>query len=457
MTRRSASHGMRIFLTLWLGQFVSMIGTGLGSFALGVWIFEKTGSATRFAFIAFVAGITMLVVSPLAGALADRWDRRRLLLMSDLGSAAMTLIIGGLLFTGRMQPAYIYPMVVVMVTLAAFQSPALLASISLLVPRDQLARASGMTQTARAVSQIIGPLAAGVLVGRIGYHGLILIDTLTFLFAACTIFAVRIPQLRRDGPAAAGSGRSLLGDLAYGWSYLRRMPGLLALLALFGVTNFCMGMVQVLLTPLILSFASPLELGSVNSAGAAGVLLGGLTISIWGGPRRRVRGILAVLAVQAVILFLGGVQPSIPLIALASFCFMFTLPFITSSNQAILQSKVALDVQGRVFAVAGMIAAGTIPLAALTAGPLADRVFGPLLENGGALTRTAVGRLLGVGPGRGEGLMFILLGALVLIAVGVASLNPRLRQVETEIPDAIHPEPDPAAASVQSEPSLSNA
>jgi hypothetical protein len=109
-------------------------------------------------------------------------------------------------------------------------------------------------------------------------------------------------------------------------------------------------------------------------------------------------------------------------------------------NQTILQSKIAPAVQGRVFAVAGMVAAGALPLAALAAGPLADRVFEPLLRPGGALADTAVGHLLGTGPGRGVGLMFVVLGALVLIAVGIASLNPRLRNLESEIPDALPPE-----------------
>jgi hypothetical protein len=147
-----------------------------------------------------------------------------------------------------------------------------------------------------------------------------------------------------------------------------------------------------------------------------------------------------VLVGQALILFLGGVQPSIPLIALAAFTFMLSLPVAVACNQTILQSKIAPAVQGRVFAVAGMVAAGALPLAALAAGPLADRVFEPLLRPGGALAGTAVGHLLGTGPGRGAGLMFVVLGALVLIAVGIASLNPRLRNLESEIPDALPPE-----------------
>jgi MFS family permease/acyl carrier protein len=428
----SPAYGMRTFLTLWFGQLVSAFGTGLGSFTLGVWIFERTNSTTQFAMTGFTATVTMLLLTPIAGSLADRRDRRRLLILGDLGSGVTTLIMATLLFTGLMRPWHVYPIVVLMVGFTALQGPALSSSVSLLVSRSQLARASGMSQMSRAVAQIIGPLAAGVLVGKIGYSGVILIDCSTFLFAVFTILLVRIPSPPRRQEVRS----SPLSDLRYGWEYLRGLPGLFALLSLYAVTNFCMGMVQVLLTPLVLSFATPVELGTVNSAGAAGVVLGGLTLTLWGGPRRRVLGIFVFLVVQCLLLVLGGIQPSIPLITLATCAFMFTVPIAAACNQAILQSKVAADVQGRVFAVAGMIAAGSAPVASLVAGPLADRVFGPLLQIGGPLADTAVGRLIGVGPGRGMGLMFICLALLVLFAVGFAFLNPRLQQLESEDAEA---------------------
>jgi MFS family permease len=432
---------MKAFLVIWFGQFISSIGSNLGSFAIGVWVYEKTQSATRFALVSFVGAIVMLLLSPVAGALADRWDRRKLILFADLGSGATTLTMAILFFTGRMQIWMVYPLVVLMVAFFAFQGPALFASVPLLVGRDQLARASGMTQTSRAVAQIVGPLAAAVLIAPIGYHGIAIIDCVTFLFAVVTVLAIRIPSPPPDVEAAVR--RSVLADLAYGWSYLRNLKGLLALLTLYAVTNFCMGMVQVLLTPLILSFATPVELGTVSSTAAVGALFGGLAVSIWGVPRRRVATLLAVLVFQALILFLGGAQPSIPLIALATFAFMLSLPVAVTCNQTILQSKIAPAVQGRVFAVAGMVAAGSLPLAALAAGPLADRVFEPLLSPGGGLAHTAAGHLLGTGSGRGVGLMFIVLGALVLITVGIAALNPRLRNLESEIPDALPSEEGP--------------
>ncbi len=430
---------MRKFLILWAGQSVSALGTGFGSFALGVWVYETTGSATQFAMISFVVGLVFIVVNPIGGALADRWDRRKLLLLSNAGSGLMTVLMAALLFTGRLEPWHVYPIVAMMSGLLTLGTPALLSSISLLVPREQLARASGMTQSARAAAQIIGPLAAGLLVGRIGYSGVILIDGVSFFFAMATILAIRIPN---PSGAEIRKRRSIFAGLPFGWNYLRRLPGLLGLLGLYASTNFCMAMVQILLTPLILSFATPIELGTVDAAGAAGVLLGSLALSFWGGPQRRVSTILALLACQALILFLGGVKPSIPLITVAAFAFMFTLPFVNGFTQAILQCKIAPDAQGRVFGVAGMITMGSVPVASLIAGPLADRVFEPMLAPGGLLADT-VGRVIGVGEGRGIGFLFVALGALVLVVVGLASLSARLRRLESEIPDALPESPLP--------------
>ncbi len=452
MTTRSTPQGMTAFLILWAGQFISSLGSSVGGFALGVWVYERTHSATSFALVAFVGTITMLLLSPVAGALADHWDRRKLILLADLGSAVTTSTLAVLFFTGSMKPWMVYPLAVLMVTFLAFQGPAMASAVPLLVGRKQLPRASGIAQTGRAVSQILGPLTAGVLIGWIGYQGVALVDACTYLVAVTAALFIRVPP----PPPVEGAAvqRSVLANLAFGWHYLQERKGLVALLVVFGVTNFCMGMVQVLLTPLILSFATPVELGTVSSTAAVGILVGGLTVAIWGIPKHRVLTVLGVIALQSLILFLGGVQPSIPLIALAAFLFMLAIPFAMASTHTILQSKVASAVQGRVFAVSGMIAAGSLPLAALLAGPLADKVFGPLLLPGGKLADTPVGQLLGVAPGRGVGLMFICLGVLCLLTVGIALLNPRLRNLETEIPDAFLPEPAAPAPVATSEPGL---
>jgi hypothetical protein len=177
-------------------------------------------------------------------------------------------------------------------------------------------------------------------------------------------------------------------------------------------------------------------MGRAFSAAGLGMLAGSLTMSAWGGPKRKVYGILVFEFVSGLGMILAGLRASAPLIAAAGFLVLFTFPLTVACSQAIWQRKVAPDVQGRVFAVRRMIAWSTLPLAYLSAGPLADRVFGPLLLPGGALADSA-GRILGVGPGRGIGLMFVVMGALVSLASIAGALYPRLRRVELELPDAM--------------------
>ena len=197
----------------------------------------------------------------------------------------------------------------------------------------------------------------------------------------------------------------------------------------------------------MLSFSTVAQLGTVRGAAASGFLAGGLLLSAWGGPERRMPTIFLALAAQALVLFLAAAQPSVLLIAAAGFLFTLVGPIINGLSQAIWQSKVPQDLQGRVFAIRLMIAMSAMPLSFLVAGPLADHVFEPMLMPGGLLAGT-VGRWIGVGPGRGIGLLFIMLGVMMLLVTALGALSPRLRNLETEVPDAgVEPERPPRRSS----------
>jgi MFS transporter, DHA3 family, macrolide efflux protein len=437
------SAGMRTFLFLLVGQVVSLIGSGLTGFALGVWVFERTGSATQFALIALSATLPGIVLAPLSGALVDRWDRRTAMVLGDTMSALSTLVVAVLVATGQLQVWHIYVANAWSSTFSTLQGPAFGASISLLVSKNHLGRANGMAQLGLGISQIISPVLAGILIGTLGLRGVILIDFITYLFALATYLFVRIPRPTQSAEGKAAKG-SLWHEAGYGWVYLLARPGLLALLVFFAISNLAIGMVQVLITPLVLSFASPEQLGTVLSIAGSGLLAGSVVMSIWGGPTRKVFGILGLNICQGLILFLGGLQPSVPLIATAAFLFLFSPPIINGCSQAIWQRKTPPDIQGRVLAVRMMIAWSTLPLAYLIAGPLADRVFEPAMAVNGPLAGS-IGALIGTGPGRGIGLLFIALGAFILLTTWVGILYPRLRRVELELPDAI-PDTPPLAA-----------
>jgi DHA3 family macrolide efflux protein-like MFS transporter len=435
MDRPARTHCMLVFLTVWFGQLVSLIGSGLTGFGLGVWVYQRTGSVTLFALIALCTTLPGIALSPLAGALVDRWDRRLVMMVSDSVAGLNTLLIALLLLCDRLELGHIYLAMAINSVCSTFQWPAYAATVTLLVPKQHLGRANGMLQLGQAAGWIFAPALAGFLVTWLHIHGVLLIDAATFLFALITLLMVQFPRPESTAGSMVGQG-SLVQEAAYGWRYIIGRPGLFGQLLLFMVVNFLLGTVSVLATPLVLGFASPEILGTVLSIGGSGMLVGSVLMSLWGGPRPRIHGVLGFTLLIGLAMMLAGLRPSPGLFALAAFLFFFSLPIVNGSSLAIWQTKVDPGLQGRVFAVRNMIASSSLPLAYLAAGPLADHVFEPLLASGGLLA-SSLGRLIGVGPGRGIGLLFMAMGSTTVLVTIVGYLHPRLRLVEQEIPDAL--------------------
>ena len=429
------TRGFRIFALVWFCETLSILGSALTGFALGVWAYQTTGSVTAYALIALATVAPSVIFSPAAGSLVDRWDRRKSMIFGDLGAGAGTLILAVLFWTGR---ADLLPVCAVLAVCSLFgtvQSLAFTASTRLLVPERHLGRANGMAHLGPSAARILAPLLAGVMVETVGIHVIILADVFALAAAVTTLLFVQIPNPRREVPPDRG-WRPILRDARQGLIYLSDRHGLLAMLGLFTVVNLCVGMVQTLLPPLVLSFAGAAELGRVLSITGLGMLGGGLVMVAWGARGARlVTAILVLLTVQGTLLLLGGVRPSLALVAAAAFVYVFCTPIISSCSLTLWQRKVPAELQGRVFALNRMVSMSAMPLAYLLAGPLADDLFEPWLAPGGALAGT-VGAVLGVGPGRGIGFLFVLLGmVLVATAAGAFAFRP-LRRLESDLPDA---------------------
>ncbi|HEY0738572.1 MAG TPA: MFS transporter [Herpetosiphonaceae bacterium] len=432
-THRSTAHNLRTFLLIWLGQVFSLTGSGLTGFALGLWVYQQTGSVTQFAYISVATLLPQMLLTPFAGALIDRWDRRLVMAVCNLVAGVTTCAFAWLNFSELLLVWHIYLGMSLISCSNAFLLPAYYASTTLLVPQDQRGRVNGMVQLGQAAAQIVAPVLAGLLLVTIDISGILLLDFGSYLFALTTLLLVRIP--RPEANAAQSGQSSLLGEVAYGWRYISERPGLLGLMLFITVSNFVLGIVSVLVTPLVMAIASPSVLGTVLSVGGCGMLIGSIVMSVWGGPNRRIAGVLGFMLLGGLFILIGGSAPSPIVIGAAAFCFFFCLPIVNSCNIAIMQSKVAVDVQGRVFAFSGMLANLAMPVAFVVAGPLVDRVFEPLLAVRGPLAST-VGTVIGVGPGRGIGLLFMLLGAAIALIVGGSYLYRPLREIERELPDA---------------------
>ncbi len=426
--------GMSIFVLVWLGQLVSLLGSSLTNFALDVWVYQQTGSVTQLSFLILFTTLPYVIISPLAGILVDNWNRRWVMILSDSGAALSTLTIAALLLTGQIQICHIYLASAVSSSLTACQWPAYKASTTLLVPKKHLGRASGMIQLAQALGQLLAPILAGLLLGFIQLSGIFVLDLSSFLFALTTLLLVRFPH-HKVTLCQEPNKTSLLTQALYGFYYLRARSGLLALLLFFASSNFLVGILHVLTYPLVLSFASPAQLGTIMSLGGVGMVIGSLLMSTWGSGRQKYIDILfCFMLLNGFSMMVAGLSPSVFLFAMAAFLFFLGLPFINSCAQVIFQKKVAPDVQGRVFSLNGAICGSCLPLAYLVAGPLADRIFEPLMTVNGPLART-IGQLIGTGPGRGIGLMFIVLGTLTMLMTIIAYQYDSLRLVEDELPD----------------------
>ncbi|MEM7051542.1 MAG: MFS transporter [Acidobacteriota bacterium] len=435
----SSPPGLGAFLRIWLGQSISLFGSGLTAFAVGVWTFETTGSVTLFSLIAVAASLPPIFLSPFAGALLDRHDRRWLMILSDAGAALATGALVLLIWSGALQIWHLFVIAGLSAAFGTFQHPAFSAVTTLLVPREHLGRAAGLVQMGQAGAQILAPLVAGFLLIKIQLAGVIAVDLATFLLAVILLLTVRIPR-PEVSVEGAGARSSLWREAAFGWHYIRRRGGLLRLLAYFAGLNFLVPLGMLLAVPLVLSFRTAAELGTVQAIGGIGFLVGSIFMAGWGGPKKKILGILGLAPLISVGLVVTGATASVPWIACGLFLVFFTFPILNGCSQAIWQTKVEPDVQGRVFAIRSLVAQGTAPLGFLLAGPLSDRVFGPLLAEGGPLADTFVGQVIGVGAGRGVGLLMVTMGGVFLVLTLLAFASGSLRRLEDELPDAVLPQ-----------------
>ena len=428
--------GMVGFTIVWIGQIVSLLGTAMSNFGLTLWAYEITGRATPLAMIGFFFVTPMVVLGPFIGVLVDRGNRKAMMMLSDLGAALASTIVLILYATGHLQIWHLYVTATISGTLQGFQWPAYSAAISLMLPKEQYARANGMMEMAGNASLVLAPLLAGTLIGPLGLAGLLIIDLVCAAVAIGALMVIHVPQ-----PAPTEAGREAAGNFLqeaiYGFRHIFARPSLLGLQTVFLVGNFFSGLAYAVVAPMILGRTGNNELifGSVQSAGAIGGVIGGLAMSAWGGFRRRVHGVLlgwffSSLLGQVVL----GLGRGLPVWAAGSFIMAFFSPLVNASNQAIWQSKVAPDVQGRVFTARQFIAWLVLPLTQLLAGPLADRVLEPAMSEGGALA-PVFGPLVGTGTGTGIALLFVVTG-LLAAATGLAGyLFPVVRHAEEILPD----------------------
>ncbi len=368
-----AKHWLARFLTIWIGQAFSLLGSSLVQFALVWWLTQRTGSATVLATASLVALIPGVVLGPFAGALVDRWPRRWVMVVADSLVALVTLVLALIAWQGAMQPWHVYLAMFLRSLAGSFHWPAMQAATALMVPREHLPRVAGMNQTLQGLMSIIAPPLGALLLELIAVPGVLGIDVSTALLAVLPLLVIAVPE-----PATAPTqGRiTLFQDVAWGFRYIWNWRGLFLLLAMATLINFLLNP-GFSLMPLLVSQhfgGGALQLGWMDSAWGIGIIAGGLVLSVWGGFKRRIyTSLIGLLGIGGGTLWLGLAPAHAFYGALAAMGFLgFVNPIVNGPIMALLQELVAPDVQGRVFTTVQSIAGLMMPLGLAIAGPVAD-------------------------------------------------------------------------------------
>ena len=408
-TDTRARRNFRSFMVIWAAQLVARVGNGLTAFGLGVYVYQQSGLSTAVSLVTLAAFLPSLLLAPFGGVLADRYDRRLLMIFGDTFSAFGLLAICGCValssvFSSVMDPAY-------------------RATVTDLLTSEQYARAGGLVQLASASQYLISPAIAGLLMASSGITTVLTIDIATMvLTVVCMLLMWRTVK---TPPRQTTTG--FWTDFRQGISFLRQQSGITVLMVLITVVTFCMGFLQTLLTPMLLDLTDESTLGAIRSIAAVGMIVASLIIGVFNMKGSHLTYITCFLAAGGVLIFFLGTTTSIVAIGVLAFAFFMTLPPLNTSIEVITRSSIPNETQGKVWGLMGLISQLGYVVAYAVSGVLADSVFNPLLREGGALA-DSLGALIGVGTSRGIGFMLMIVGVLL---IGMAVAIPRARSIRS--------------------------
>jgi MFS family permease len=419
---------VRTFTIIWCGQLVSTVGSYMTEFALILWAWQTTGSATALALVAFFSRLLRIPLTLIAGLIVDGYNRKTLMMIADAVSMLCTSAIAILYFTHHLQIWHLYLTAAINGGASQIQSLAYQTSLTLLVPRQHYVRANSMNSSVHYGSTVLAPALAGILFPWIGLSGILVIDWLTFGWAIATLLVVRIPQPEQQSPVALNALiQNLNSSLAQVWN----QPSLRLLLVLTTVFWFVHDLGEAIYDPMILARTngSAQVLASTAIAAGVGGVIGAIVLSVWGGFPSRIRSLLMSFIGAGLSKTIFGLGQSPVVWIPAQFCSSLNFPLMDSSETAIWMEKIPPAIQGRIFAANAFVVQGATAIATLIAGPLAERVFEPLFLPEGLLAKI-FGRVMGDRPGAGMSFLYILC-ALTIVLVGVVGFNlPKLRTIE---------------------------
>ncbi|TKI71609.1 MFS transporter [Lysinibacillus mangiferihumi] len=420
--------GFKKFLVIWMGELISNIGTGMTAFGLGVYVWQLTKSALDVAMVEMAALLPMILFSPAAGVLADRFDRRLLMIIGDCVSGLGLILLLVLMNTGNIQVWQICLCVGFSSAFASLLDPAYKATLTDLLSEDEYAKASGMVGIASSSKFLISPIIGGLILAFYSMELIIIIDILTLAVTVSTILFVRKslsvkPLEKKD--------LDFFKDLKEGWQIIVESKGVMLLIVLVSVLMFYMGIIQVLSKPMILSFASEKTTGILQTVVACGMMVSSILIGTGIIKRNFVKVMVVSFVVSGITMAGFGATTSIPVIIISGFLFFASLPFATTCIDVLIRKSIDNEKQGRAWGLISLISQIGFVVAYVIAGVLADYVFNPALVEGGILANS-VGKIIGTGETRGIGFLIILSGVGLIITALFVSKSKGIREMEKQ-------------------------
>ena len=407
--KKQAVPSMNLFLIVAIVQIISEIGTILSTFGTGIWIFQQTNVLSQFAIMFLLQILPTILVLPFAGAIVDRFDRRLILIASDILLAVCSLSLLILLYDNGLQIWQVYVFTIIASVANCFRQPAYMAAITQITPKMYLPQANSVSQFSVAIGGILASICGGVFIDSIGFKGLVTIDFVTFIISIAVLIFLRFPDTmftRLEEP--------ILKELLGGWNFIIKRKSLVAMVIFFMIVNFLLSVFDVTMTPLILSFTNSSMLGVINAFTGIGVLCGAIAMLITGGMKKRAKGMVGFVAPLAISMMIAGIRPLPVFAVLALFGASLSGTILNIHWQSLIQVKVGLELQGRVFAVNRMLVAVLAPISYIMAGMLADRVFASVLKYS-VFNSPLVNLILGTGAGREMRLSLLIAGAVLFV------------------------------------------
>ncbi|MCR4690574.1 MAG: MFS transporter, partial [Lachnospiraceae bacterium] len=404
------------FMLLWTGELISSVGGGLTAFGLGVYIFNRTGSAASMALVTLLGFLPTLLLCVPAGVLADRYDRRLLMMVGDGCSALGVLYILLCMINGGAQLWQIGIGVSVSAVFSALLEPSFRATITDLLTKEEYSRASGLVSLAGSARYLLSPVIAGFLLTVSDIKLLLVIDIATFILTVISAAVVR----RGIGSKAAKEQEPFLKSMKEGWQLLCEKKGILILVAVSSGITLFMGAFQILAEPLILSFTDAKALGIAETVCACGMLASGLILGIKGIKRNYVT-VLAVSLIFAGLCMIGfGLFENMITICSFGFLFFAALPFANNCLDYLTRTNIPDSAQGRVWGLIGFISQLGYVVSYALSGQAAD----------------LIGRVSGRGVGRGAAMVVMFAGVFLAMTAGVILFPRSIRELEESMPEA---------------------